>query len=57
MSAFKWGILGSGGIANDFARDLSFLDVHAPSIPRISLLHSMKVALPTEAMTSWFNQM
>lgn len=28
MSTFKWGILGSGGIANDFARDLSYLDGH-----------------------------
>lgn len=29
MSDFKWGILGSGGIANDFARDLRFLTGHA----------------------------
>lgn len=28
MSAFKWGILGSGGIANDFARDLSYMEGH-----------------------------
>lgn len=28
MSDFKWGILGTGGIARAFARDLAFLDGH-----------------------------
>jgi predicted dehydrogenase len=28
MSAFRWGILGTGGIAQAFARDLAYLDDH-----------------------------
>ena len=28
MSAFRWGILGTGGIAQAFARDLAYLDAH-----------------------------
>ena len=28
MSSFKWGIIGTGGIAHAFAKDLSLLEGH-----------------------------
>ena len=59
---FRWGILGTGGIARAFARDLTFLNNHivaavgSRSTERVhkSLPLNFQVALPMVLTKNWF---
>ena len=49
MSEFKWGILGTGGIAHAFARDLALLEGHTIGAVGVSGVKSSDDALIAKA--------